>query len=96
MVIGLSGGIDSSLTAAVAAEAVGPSKVIGVSMPSMYSSEGSVTDAQKLARNLGIELLSIPIEDAFRCYEGMFAEIFSGMDDDVTEENIQARIRGNI
>ena len=95
VVIGLSGGIDSSLTAAVAAEAVGPSKVIGVSMPSMYSSEGSVTDAQKLASNLGIELLSIPIEDAFRCYEGMFAELFSGMEDDVTEENIQARIRGN-
>ena len=95
VVIGLSGGIDSSLTAAVAAEAVGPSKVVGVSMPSMYSSEGSVTDAQKLASNLGIELLSIPIEDAFRCYEGMFAELFSGMEDDVTEENIQARIRGN-
>ena len=95
VVIGLSGGIDSSLTAAVAAEAVGPSKVIGVSMPSMYSSEGSVTDAQKLASNLGIELLSIPIEDAFRCYEGMFAELFSGREDDVTEENIQARIRGN-
>ena len=96
VVIGLSGGIDSSLTAAVAAEAVGPKKVVGVSMPSMYSSEGSVTDAQKLARNLGTELLSIPIEDVFRCYEGMFAEIFSGMDADVTEENIQARIRGNI
>ena len=95
MVIGLSGGIDSSLTAAVAAEAVGPSKVVGVSMPSMYSSEGSVTDAQKLASNLGIELLSIPIENAFRCYEGMFAELFSGREDDVTEENIQARIRGN-
>ena len=96
VVLGLSGGIDSSLTAAVATEAVGPSKVIGVSMPSMYSSKGSVTDAQKLARNLGIELLSIPIEDVFRCYEGMFAEFFSGMDADVTEENIQARIRGNI
>ncbi len=95
VVIGLSGGIDSSLTAAVAAEAVGPSKVVGVSMPSRYSSEGSVTDAQKLASNLGIELLSIPIEDAFRCYEGMFSELFSGTDADVTEENIQARIRGN-
>ena len=96
VVLGLSGGIDSSLTAVVAAEAVGSTKVIGVSMPSMYSSEGSVTDARKLARNLGIELLSIPIEEVFRCYEGMFAEIFSGMEDDVTEENIQARIRGNI
>ena len=96
VVLGLSGGIDSSLTAAIAAEAVGPSKVVGVSMPSMYSSKGSVTDAKKLARNLGIELLSISIEDVFRCYEGMFAEIFSGMEADVTEENIQARIRGNI
>ena len=96
VVLGLSGGIDSSLTAAIASEAVGPGKVIGVSMPSMYSSEGSVTDARKLARNLGIELLSIPIEDVFRRYEGMFAELFSGMEPDVTEENIQARIRGNI
>ena len=96
VVLGLSGGIDSSLTAAIASEAVGPGKVIGVSMPSMYSSEGSVTDAGKLARNLGIELLSIPIEEVFRCYEGMFAELFSGMEPDVTEENIQARIRGNI
>ncbi len=96
VVLGLSGGIDSSLTAIIAAEAVGSTKVVGVSMPSMYSSKGSVTDAKKLARNLGIELLSIPIEDTFRCYEGMFAEFFSGMDADVTEENIQARIRGNI
>ncbi len=96
VVLGLSGGIDSSLTAVIAAEAVGSTKVVGVSMPSMYSSKGSVTDAKKLARNLGIELLSIPIEDTFRCYEGMFAEFFSEMDTDVTEENIQARIRGNI
>ena len=96
VVLGLSGGIDSSLTAAIAVEAIGPEKVVGVSMPSMYSSKGSVTDARRLARNLGVELLSIPIEDVFRCYEGMFAELFSGMEDDVTEENIQARIRGNI
>lgn len=95
VVLGLSGGIDSSLTAVIATEAVGPSKVVGVSMPSMYSSEGSVTDALELSRNLGIELLSIPIENAFRCYEEMFADIFSGTDADVTEENIQARIRGN-
>lgn len=96
VVLGLSGGIDSSLTAAIATEAVGAGKVVGVSMPSMYSSKGSVTDAKKLARNLGIELLSIPIEDAFRCYEEMFDEFFSGMESDTTEENIQARIRGNI
>lgn len=96
VVLGLSGGIDSSLTAVIAAEAVGSGKVVGVSMPSMYSSKGSVTDAKKLARNLRVELLSIPIEDVFRCYEGMFADLFSRMDADVTEENIQARIRGNI
>lgn len=96
VVLGVSGGIDSSLTAAVAVEAIGPEKVVGVSMPSMYSSKESVTDARRLARNLGVELLSIPIEDVFRCYEGMFSELFSGMEDDVTEENIQARIRGNI
>ncbi|MCY4262432.1 MAG: NAD+ synthase [Candidatus Dadabacteria bacterium] len=96
VVVGLSGGIDSSLTAVVAAEAIGPSKVVGVSMPSVYSSEGSITDAEKLANNLGIELLRIPIEDAFTCYKEIFVELFSGREDDVTEENIQARIRGNI
>ncbi len=96
VVLGLSGGIDSSLTTAIATEAIGSSRVVGVSMPSMYSSEGSVTDAQELAHNLGIELLNIPIESAFMCYEKMFAEIFSETKTDVTEENIQARIRGNI
>lgn len=96
VVLGLSGGIDSALTAAIAVEAVGKEKVVAVSMPSRYSSEGSVSDAEKLSGNLGIRLVSIPIEEAFESYENMFSETFSGMDADVTEENMQARIRGNI
>ncbi len=96
VVLGLSGGIDSSFVASVAVEAIGAEKVVGVSMPSMYSSKGSVSDARKIARNLGIELLSIPIKKMFDCYEETFAEVFSGTNSDVTEENIQARIRGNI
>ncbi len=95
-VLGLSGGIDSSFVAAVAVEAIGTEKVIGVSMPSIYSSRGSVSDARKIAHNLGIELLSIPIKKIFNCYQKTFAEFFSDTDPDVTEENIQARIRGNI
>lgn len=96
VVLGISGGIDSALTAAIAVEAVGEEKVVGVSMPSKYSSRGSVTDARKLCRNLGIRLVSVPIENAFACYEEMFSELFSGMETDATEENIQARIRGNV
>lgn len=96
VVLGLSGGIDSALTVAIAVEAVGKEKVVAVSMPSRYSSKGSVSDAEKLSENLGIRLVSIPIEEAFESYENMFSEIFSGMDTDATEENFQARIRGNI
>ena len=96
VVLGVSGGIDSALTAAIAAEAVGREKVVGVSMPSRYSSEGSVTDARKLCRNLGIRLLSVPVEDVFGSYEKTFSELFSGTKPDATEENIQARIRGNV
>lgn len=96
VVLGVSGGIDSALTAAIAAEAVGKERVVAVSMPSRYSSEGSVTDARKLCRNLGIRLLSVPIKDVFSCYEKTFSELFSGMAPDATEENIQARIRGNV
>ena len=95
-VLGISGGIDSALTAAIAAEAVGPERVVGVSMPSRYSSEESVTDAETLCRNLGTRLLSIPVENIFGCYEETFSELFSGMEADATEENIQARIRGNV
>ncbi|GBD38459.1 Glutamine-dependent NAD(+) synthetase [bacterium HR37] len=96
VVIGLSGGIDSSLVAAIATEALGKENVIGVSMPSRYSSESSITDAQLLSKNLGIELLSIPIEKAFSAYLDTLSDVFRGKEQDVTEENIQARIRGNI
>ncbi|GAC1508194.1 MAG: NAD+ synthase [Chloroflexota bacterium] len=96
VVIGLSGGIDSSLTAAVAVEALGAENVLGVSMPSMYSSEGSRTDAELLARNLGIQYHVVPIKDAFDVYLAMLSESFQGAAPDITEENLQARIRGNI
>jgi NAD+ synthase (glutamine-hydrolysing) len=96
VIIGLSGGIDSSLTAAVAVDALGPESVLGVSNPSRYSSEGSRTDAQELAENLGIRFLSIPIEEAFAAYLRTLEGPFKGREMDITEENIQARIRGNI
>jgi NAD+ synthase (glutamine-hydrolysing) len=96
VVIGLSGGIDSSLVAAIAVDALGADNVVGVAMPSRYSSPGSISDAELLARNLGIELKVIPIEKAFSSYLEMLAEPFKGTQPDVTEENIQARIRGNI
>ncbi len=96
VVIGLSGGIDSSLVAVIAAEALGKENVIGVSMPSRYSSQGSVTDAEGLCKNLGIELLTVPIEKTFDAYIDMLSQVFHGKERDVTEENFQARIRGNI
>jgi NAD+ synthase (glutamine-hydrolysing) len=96
VVIGLSGGIDSSLVATIATDALGAGNVIGVSMPSRYSSPGSKSDAQALARNLGIRFEVIPIERAFGSYLETLAEPFKGAQPDATEENIQARIRGNI
>jgi len=96
VVIGLSGGIDSSLVAAIATDAIGAENVIGVSMPSRYSSPGSKSDAESLARNLGIEFKVISIEKAFSSYLETLAEPFKDIQPDVTEENIQARIRGNI
>jgi len=96
VLIGLSGGIDSTLVAAVACEALGSKNVVGVMMPSDYSSRGSVKDSEKLASNLGIELLNIPIGKAYGAFKDMFGEIFSGLKEDATEENLQARIRGNI
>jgi len=96
VVIGLSGGIDSSLTAAIAVDALGKENVVGVFMPSRYSSEESREDAGKLAENLGIRFLVIPIDATFQAYLDMLAEPFAGMEPDVTEENVQARIRGNI
>ncbi|MEE8346025.1 MAG: NAD+ synthase [Dehalococcoidia bacterium] len=96
VVIALSGGIDSSLVAAVATDAIGKENVVGVSMPSRYSSEGSIKDAQELAQRQGIELMIIPIEPAHSAYLEMLERAFAGTEPDATEENIQARIRGNI
>ncbi|OGN98242.1 MAG: NAD+ synthase [Chloroflexi bacterium RBG_13_51_36] len=96
VVIGLSGGVDSSLVAAIAADALGPENVVGVSMPSRYSSAGSKSDAEGLARNLGIDFSVIPIEMAFSSYLETLAGSFEGTSPDSAEENIQARIRGNI
>ena len=96
VVMGLSGGIDSSLAAAIVVDALGPSNVIGVSMPSRYSSPGSVSDAELLAQNLGIKLISIPIDKIFQTFLESLSEFFAGTEPNVAEENIQARIRGNI
>jgi NAD+ synthase (glutamine-hydrolysing) len=96
VVIGLSGGVDSSLVATIAADALGADNVIGVSMPSRYSSPESVSDAKALARNLGIEFKVIPIEKVFGSYLETLAKPFKDAKPDITEENIQARIRGNI
>ncbi len=95
VLIGLSGGIDSSLVAAIAVDALGKSNVVGVAMPSKYSSPGSISDAKLLAQNLGIKLMTIPIDKVFQAYLGTLAEAFKGTEPNVTEENIQARIRGN-
>jgi len=94
VVLGLSGGIDSALTAALAVAAFGKEHVVGVAMPSRYSSEHSVDDARKLAKNLGIEFQIIPIQPAHEAYEKMLAPAFAGRAPDVAEENLQARIRG--
>jgi len=95
-VIGLSGGIDSSLVAAVAVAAMGKENVTGVFMPSQYSSKESREDAIALARNLGIEILEIPIKQTFESYLTTLRGVFARTKIDVTEENLQARIRGNI
>ena len=94
--IALSGGIDSSLVAAVAADALGAPNVVGVSMPSRYSSEGSRSDAEELAKRLGIELWNIPIEAGHTAFEEMLTPYFAGTESGVAEENVQARIRGNL
>ena len=96
VLLGLSGGIDSSLTAAIAAEALGPENVLGVLMPSPYSSKGSIEDAVVVAETLGIKTLTIPIFEIMKSFDSSLAEAFRGREKDVTEENIQSRIRGNI
>lgn len=94
-VIGLSGGIDSALTAALAVDALGPANVLGVAMPSRYSSAGSVSDSQELAANLGMECWTIPIEPAHAAFAAMLTPYFNDTPANTAEENVQARIRGN-
>jgi NAD+ synthase (glutamine-hydrolysing) len=93
-VLGLSGGIDSAVVAAIAVRALGANNVTGVSMPSQFSSRGSVVDALGLAKNLGIQCLQIPIADTFAVFKAQFKEVFAGRTEDATEENMQARLRG--
>ena len=96
VVVGLSGGIDSALVATIATDALGPENVLGVGMPSPFSSEGSLRDARRLAENLSIEFTVLPITDIYNCYRETLRPAFTGRAEDVTEENIQARIRGNL
>jgi len=96
VVIGLSGGIDSSLTGCIAVDALGPENVVGVAMPSRFSSEESLRDAREMAENLSIRFTVIPIDEAFTAYLDMLAEPFVGTEFGVAEENLQSRIRGNI
>lgn len=96
VVLGLSGGIDSALVAAIAAAALGPEQVLGILMPSPYSSDHSVTDALALAQNLGIQTQQIPIGPLMTAYEMALDPLFAGTESGVAEENIQARIRGNL
>jgi NAD+ synthase (glutamine-hydrolysing) len=92
-VLGLSGGVDSAVTAVIAVNALGAENVIGVSMPSPYSSRGSIDDARRLARSLGIKFLEVPITEAFKIFKGQFKEIFKGLPENETEENMQPRLR---
>lgn len=95
VVIGLSGGIDSALTAAIAVDALGADSVTGVTMPSQFTSTATLSDAEELAKNLGIELHTIPIKDVFENYKQALKPVFGDREPDVAEENLQARIRGN-
>jgi NAD+ synthetase len=94
VIVGLSGGIDSALTAVLAADALGPDKVLGVSMPARYSSEGSLSDAGVLAKNLGIHYEVLPIEPVFQSVEKQLAKVFAGTKPNEAEENVQSRLRG--
>ncbi len=95
-VIGLSGGIDSAVTAVIAARALGKGKVLGVTMPSGFSSKGSVKDSKALAKRLGIAFENITIKSVYNAYAKTLSDVFTGLPFDVTEENLQARIRGKI
>ncbi|MGA9391359.1 MAG: NAD+ synthase [Candidatus Sulfotelmatobacter sp.] len=95
-IIGLSGGIDSALTAVIASDAVGPENVIGVGMPGPYSSPGSIDDARALASNLGIRFELLSINAVFEAYRQTLKEVFAGREEDTTEENIQSRARGTM
>jgi NAD+ synthase (glutamine-hydrolysing) len=96
VVVGVSGGIDSALTAALAVEALGPRRVHCVSMPSRYSSAETREDARRLAVNLGADFRELPIDDIYNGFESVLAESFAGLEQDLTEENLQARIRGTM
>ena len=96
VIIGLSGGIDSALTAAIAVDALGPENVIGVGMPSPYSSRGSIDDSRELATNLGVRFELLRINGIFDAYRQVLKPVFAGCPEDITEENIQSRIRGNL
>ena len=96
VVLGLSGGIDSALTAAVAVDALGAEHVHGVMMPSRYSSQGSIDDAQQLADNLGVDVMQLSVEGPFSAFLDTLAPVFEGREPDVTEENLQARVRGTL
>jgi NAD+ synthase (glutamine-hydrolysing) len=96
VVLGLSGGIDSTLVALIAVDALGSERVTCVTMPSPYSSQGTRDDAYVLAENLGVQLLELPIGEAMTGYEDRLADVFAGREPDITEENLQARIRGNL
>jgi len=96
VIIGLSGGIDSALTATIAVAAVGPENVIGVGMPGPYSSPGSIEDARVLAKNLGIRFELLSITDICKSYQHTLKDVFAGLKEDVTEENIQSRARGSL
>ena len=93
-VLGLSGGIDSAVTACIAADALGPENVLGVTMPTQYSSEGSISDSLAVAASLGIRCLTIPIQRSFETFREQFRDIFAGLPEDTTEENMQPRLRG--
>lgn len=96
VLLGLSGGIDSSIVAAIASAALGKDNVLGVLMPSPYSSESSIQDAEDLAKNLGIKTEKLPIENLMQSYDETFAELFANTEFGLAEENIQSRIRGNL